>query len=171
MIRILVVILAFLVIPLLAFADPSVFSRSTVSSGPGIKIDTMIDRDLAYPGDRFKLYMSVQIEEGWHIYSLQPMDGNELLATQIVLEDHVFESRNIWQESPARLLQDGAQQKLVKGHVTTAEFHKSFRVPDNTRPGNYSVKGKLIYRACDNNLCTLPQTLSFDSPVRVSVGK
>jgi len=52
----------------------------------------MADSDPVHPGDRFKLYLSVQIEEGWHIYSLQPLDGNELLATQIILEDNVFES-------------------------------------------------------------------------------
>ncbi len=171
MIRILIFILAGLITPVLAFTEPSPFSSPSASTGPGIKLSLMMDRGLAYPGDRFKLYMSVQIEEGWHIYSLQPMDGNELLATQIVLEDNIFESHKYWQESPTRLIQDDAQQKLVKGHVTTAEFHNSFRVPEDSRSGNYSIKGKLLYRACDNNLCTLPQSIPFDSPVRVGVRK
>ncbi len=164
-------ILAGLIAPVLAFAEPSPFSSPTASSGPGIKLNLMMDRDLAYPGDRFKIYMSVQIEEGWHIYSLQPMDGNELLATQIVVEENVFESQKNWQESPTRLIQDDAQQKLVKGHVTTAEFHNSYRVPENSKSGNYSIKGKLLYRACDNNLCTLPQSLPFDIQIRVGVRK
>ena len=64
-----------------------------------------------------------------------------------------------------------AQQKLVKAHITTAEFHNSFRVPENTKSGNYSIKGKLLYQACDNNLCTLPESLPFDSKVRVGVKK
>lgn len=171
MIRILIFILAGLIVPALAFAEPSPFSSPSASSGPGVKLNLMMDRDPAYPGDRFKLYMSVQIEEGWHIYSLQPMDGNELLATQIVLEGNIFESQKHWQESPTRLIQDDAQQKLVKGHVTTAEFHNSFRVPEKSKPGNYTIKGKLLYRACDNNLCTLPQSLPFDSQIRVGVRK
>ena len=130
-----------------------------------------MDRDPAYPGDRFKLYMSVQIKEGWHIYSLQPMDGNELLATQIMIDDNIFEGQKHWQESPTLLIQDDAQQKLVKGHVTTAEFYNSFRVPENTRPANYLIKGKLLYQACDNNLCTLPESIPFDSQIRVGVEK
>ena len=69
-----------------------------------------IDTDIAYPGDYFKLYLSVQIEEGWHIYSLQPMDGNELLATQIMLDDNSFESQKRWQESSIHLIQDEAQE-------------------------------------------------------------
>jgi DsbC/DsbD-like thiol-disulfide interchange protein len=171
MTRILIIILAGLIAPVLAFAESSPFSSPSVSSGPGIKLNMLVDRNTAYPGDRFKLYMSVQIEEGWHIYSLQPMHGNELLATKIMMGDNIFEGQKHWQESPTRLIQDDAQQKLVKGHVTTAEFHNSFRVPENTRSGNYSIKGKLLYQACDNNLCTFPESLPFDSQVRVGVRK
>jgi DsbC/DsbD-like thiol-disulfide interchange protein len=171
MIKILIFILAGLIAPVLAYTEPSPFQSPSVSPGPGIKLNMMMDRDPAYPGDRFKLYMSVQIEEGWHIYSLQPMDGNELLATQIVIDYNIFKGQKHWQESPTSLIQDDAQQKLVKGHVTTAEFQNSFRVPENTRSGNYSIKGKLLYQACDNNLCTLPESLPFDSQIRVGVKK
>jgi hypothetical protein len=171
MTRILIFILAGLIAPVFAFTEPSPFSSQSVSSGPGIKLNMIMDRDPAYPGDRFKLYMSVQIEEGWHIYSLQPMDGNELLATRIVIDDNIFEGQKHWQESPTSLIQDDAQQKLVKTHATTAEFYNSFRVPEKTRSGNYSIKGKFLYQACDNNLCTLPKTLLFDSQIRVGVKK
>ncbi|MBC8287818.1 MAG: hypothetical protein H8E42_10145 [Nitrospinae bacterium] len=131
----------------------------------------VVDKNPVYPGGHFKLYLSAQIEEGWHIYSLQPLDGNELLATQITLEDNVFESQEHWQESPTRLIQDDAQEKLVKGHVNTAEFYNSFRVPKKLRSGNHFIKGKFSYKACDNNLCTLPQSLPFTSPVHVGVIK
>jgi hypothetical protein len=171
MMRILIFILAGLIAPVFLYAEPSPFSSPRVSSGPGIKLNIIMDRDPAYPSGRFKLYMSVQIKEGWHIYSLQPMDKNELLATQIIIDDNIFEGQKHWQESPTRLIHDYAQQKLVKAHVTTAEFHNSFRVPENTRPGNYSIKGKLLYQACDNNLCTLPESLPFDRQVRVGVKK
>jgi DsbC/DsbD-like thiol-disulfide interchange protein len=171
MIRTLIFILTGLIAPVFSFAEPSPFSSPSISSGPGIRLNMIMDRDPAYPGDHFKLYMSVQIKEGWHIYSLQPMDGNELLATQIMIGDNIFEGQKHWQESPTRLIQDDAQQKLVKAHVTTAEFYNSFRVPENTSSGNYSIKGKLLYQACDNNLCTLPESLPFDSQVRVGVKK
>ena len=167
MIRVLFFILA--IVPVSVFAEPFSFSTSNIPSGPSVKLNIMVDRDWARSGDRFKLYISVQIEEGWHIYSLQPMDGNELLATQIMLKDNRFESQMYWQESPAGLIEDDAQEKLVKGHVKTAEFYNSFRVPKNIRPGNHSIKGKLLYKACNNKLCTLPQSLSFASQIHVGV--
>ena len=169
MIRILIVTLAGMFVH--SFAEPGPFSTPGLPSGPRIKLDTMADRDPVYPGDGFKLYLSVQIEEGWHIYSLQPLDGNELLATQIFLEDNVFESSGDWQESSPSLIQDDAQAKRVKAHTHIAEFHKNFHIPENFNPGSYRINGKLHYRACDNKLCTLPQRLPFVSRIYVGVTK
>ncbi len=154
-----------------SFAEPGPFLTPGLPSGPRIKLDTMADMDPVYPGDGFKLYLSVQIEEGWHIYSLQPLDGNELLATQIFLEDNVFESSGDWQESSPSLIQDDAQAKRVKAHTHIAEFHKNFHIPENFNPGSYRINGKLHYRACDNKLCTLPQNLPFVSRIHVGVTK
>lgn len=169
MIRILIFTLAGMFVH--SFAEPGLFSTPGLPSGPRIKLDTMADRDPVYPGDGFKLYLSVQIEEGWHIYSLQPLDGNELLATQIFLEDNVFESSGDWQESSPSLIQDDAQAKRVKAHTHIAEFHKNFHIPENFNPGSYRINGKLRYRACDNKLCTLPQNLPFVSRIHVGVTK
>ena len=167
MIRILIFTLAGILVH--SFAESGPFSTSVPSSGPRIKISTLADR--THPGGRFKLYLSVEIEEGWHIYSLHPLDGNELLATKIILEDNVFESTGPWQESPPSLIQDDAQEKLVRGHTTNAEFHKSFRVPKKIDTGSYPISGKLLYRACDNNLCTLPQSLPFGSQVHIGTAR
>lgn len=169
MIRILIFSLA--IFPISVFAAPFPFSKSNISSNPSVKLNVTVDRDFAYPGDHFNLYLSVQIEEGWHIYSLQPMDGNELLATQIMIEDNSFKSQKHWEESPIHLIQDEAQDKLVKGHVKTAEFYNSFRVPNNLISGNHSIKGELIFKACNNSLCTLPQSLSFVNHIYVSIAK
>ncbi len=164
MIRILILILTGMFVPVHVFADP--FS-SPLSSVPGLKLSTLTDRDLIYPGDPFKLYLSIQIEEGWHIYSLEPLDGNDMLATKINIEDHVFGNMGKWVESSTELIEDGAQAKMVKGHIVNAEFYKSYFIPEGINPGNYSIKGKLIYRACNNKLCTVPQSLPFINWVQV----
>ncbi len=153
------------------FAEPTPFPASQPSFNPKINIDSLVDRNPVYSGDSFRLYLSVQIEEGWHIYSLQPLDGNERLATQIILEENMFESAGRWQESPVSLIQDDAQDKMVKGHTITAEFHKNFKVPQNSKPGKHFLTGKLLYLACDNHLCTLPQSLPFSSQIQVGIIK
>lgn len=170
MLRILILILAGIFAPIHLFADPVPFS-SLLPSSPRLQLSTLADRELVYPGDQFKLYLSVQIEAGWHIYSLQPLEGNEMLATQINIEDNVFSNSGQWEESSASLIQDDAQAKMVKGHTVTAEFQNNFYVPEGINPGKYFIKGKLLYRACDNKLCTLPQSLPFISRIQVAIVK
>ena len=170
MIRLLIFILAGMLLPIQLFAESSPFSAPLPSS-PGIRLSPLIDPNPVFPGNRFRLYLSVQIEEGWHIYSLQPMDGNELLATQIIMRDDIFENAGHWKESSTHLIQDGAQEKMVKGHIALNKFQKDFDVPEKINPGNYSLSGKFLYRACDNNLCTLPQSLPFTTRLQVGVIK
>jgi DsbC/DsbD-like thiol-disulfide interchange protein len=171
MIRNLIIILAGIFFSVQGFAEPSPFPTSQSSFSPKINIDSLIDRNPVYSGDSFRLYLSVQIEEGWHIYSLHPLDGNERLATRIILEENIFESAGRWQESPVSLIQDDAQDKMVKGHTITAEFHKNFNVPQNSKPGKHFLTGKLLYQACDNNLCALPQSLPFTRQIQVGIIK
>jgi hypothetical protein len=167
MIRVLIFILAFFPAHLCAETVP--FS-APLSSGPGLKLNVVTDQDPVYSGGRFTLYISVQIEEGWHIYSLRPLDGNGLLATRITLQEGTFETTGEWKESSTHLIQDDAQEKMVKGHSVTAEFQKNFQVPQDSDSGIHSIEGKLIYRACDNKLCTLPQSLPFITWLQVEVG-
>jgi hypothetical protein len=170
MIRTLIFILAGMFAPIHSFADSIPFS-SPFPSGPGLKLSALADRELVYLGDRFKLFLSVQVEEGWHIYSLQPLDGNEMLATQINIDENIFVGEGKWEESTTTLIQDDAQAKMVKGHTFNAEFKKYFYVPESADPGSYSIKGELVYRACDNKLCTLPQSLPFVSFIQVAGAK
>lgn len=168
MIRILIVILAGLVFPPQSFSEPYLFSNPSGLSDPQIKLNVLVDKDTVQPEDSFRIYLSAQMEEGWHIYSLEPLDGNELLATQIILDEEIFESSEDWQESPTSLIQDDAQEKMVKAHTATAEFFKSFYVSENFTSGNYTINGKLLYRACNNKLCTLPKSLPFTARIRVA---
>ena len=83
------------------------------------------------------------------------------------MNDKTFEDVTLWNESATQLMHDGAQAKIVKGHISTAEFSKQFRVSDKMTSGNYPIRGNLIYRACDNRMCTLPQSLFFESWIRI----
>lgn len=172
MIRNLIFILALLAFPVYGWSSPFSNPLATPQSSlsPKINIKPLVESNPASPGDPFRLYLSVEIEEGWHIYSLQPLAGNELLATQIILEDNVFDDGvEHWQESPVSLIQDDAQDRVVKGHRVTAEFHKDLYVPKNFSSGRYPINGRLIYRACDNKLCTLPKSSPFASWIDVGV--
>jgi hypothetical protein len=164
--RVLIVLVLIFLFPLALFANPP-FDRSQASL-PQIKINVLTSKSVVFPGEEFKLYMYVLIEEGWHIYSLLPLKGSELLATQILMDENIFQVQEGWQEPESVLIQDGAVGKMVKGHKGNVEFSRTYNVPVDIEAGKYPIKGRLVYRACDNQICTLPQEFPFNTTLQVS---
>ena len=56
----------------------------------------------------------------------------------------------------------------VNGHKGNVEFSKTYLVPSAVKIDKYSISGKLIFRACDNHICTLPQELPFNAGILVT---
>lgn len=164
--RVLIILIFIFLFPLALFANPP-FDRPQAAL-PQIKISVLTSQSVVFPGEEFKLYMSILIEEGWHIYSLSPLRGNELLATQILIDENVFQVQEDWREPDSVLIQDEAIGKMVKGHKGNVEFSRTYNVPVDIDTGKYPIKGRLVYRACDNQLCTLPQEFPFNTTLQVS---
>ena len=163
--RVLILLFFIFLFPHALFATPF-FNRSQAVL-PKIKINVLTNKSMVYPGEKFKFFVSISIEEGWHIYSLLPLKGSELLATQILMDENAFQEQEAWQEPEPVLIQDEAVGKMVKGHKGNVEFSKIFNVPVDIEAGNYLIKGRLVYQACDNQICTLPQKFPFNASLLV----
>jgi len=132
-----------------------------------IKVSVLVDKALVSQREKFKLHLSVLVEEGWHIYSLQPFQGSEPLATQILMEKNNFQSQGDWKGTDPVLIKDGALGKIVKGYKGHIEFSKTYLVPINIAPQAYSLAGKIVFRACNNQICTLPRKFPFQKQITV----
>ena len=164
--RALIILILIFLFPLALFANPP-FDRSQPSL-PQIKINVLTNKSMVFPSEKFKLYISIIIEEGWHIYSLSHLRGKELLSTQILIDENVFQEQECWREPEPVLIQDEAIGKLVKGHKGNVEFSRTYSVPVDIEADKYPIKGRLVYWACDNQICTLPQEFPFNTVLQVS---
>ena len=95
--RVLIILFVFILLPSSLFAKSPFDSRQDPFP-PSIKVSVLPSKPVVFPGQEFKFYVSVIVEEGWHIYSLSPFPGNELLQTKIVLDEHVFKEQDVWKE-------------------------------------------------------------------------
>ena len=135
---------------------------------PPIKVSALANKSLVIPGEEFIFHLSVIVKTGWHIYSLSPLAGNEFLATQIFIDENVFQEKSVWKEPKPVLIQDEAVGRIVNGHKGNVEFSITYLVPPKVRVDKHSISGKLIFRACDNQICTLPQELPFHTDILVT---
>ena len=75
---------------------------------------------------------------------------------------------SVWKEPKPVLIQDEAVGRIVNGHKGNVEFSITYLVPPKVRVDKHSISGKLIFRACDNQICTLPQELPFHTDILVT---
>ena len=141
--------------------------RSDLFVSP-IAISVLTNKTFVYQGKEFIFHLSVLIKEGWHIYSLKPFQESEGLTTQILMDKNNFQQQSDWKGPTAVLIKDGALGKIVKGHKGQIEFSKTYFVPLNLPPQVYSLGGNLVFRACNNQICTLPRKFAFKTEIEVS---
>jgi len=155
--------------PFLVFAEPpfSGLKPFDTFSFP-IKINVSTNKTLVSQGKKFKFHLSIFVEEGWHIYSLKPFRGSESLATQILMDNNNFKEQSDWKGPDPVLIEDEALGKIVKGYRGHMEFSKTYLVPMKMVPLVYSLAGNLVFRACNNQICTLPRKFPFNTEIEVS---
>ena len=135
---------------------------------PSIKINVLTNKTFVSQGEKFKFHLSILIDKGWHIYSLRPFQGSESLVTQILMDKNNFQEQSKWKGPDPILIKDQALGKIVKGYKGHIEFSKTYQVPINLMPQVYSLDGHLVFRACDNKICTLPRKFPFKTAIEVS---
>ena len=122
----------FLILFFLFLLPPSVIAESPFGSLkrsdlflPSIKINVLTNKTFVSQGEQFKIHLSILIEKGWHIYSLEPFQGSESLITKILIHKNNFQEQGDWQGPDPILIKDRALGKIVKGYKGHIEFTKT----------------------------------------------
>jgi hypothetical protein len=140
---------------------------NTKSQDPQVQIQAFTDPEEIRPGESFKIHLRVKIGESWHIYSIENQGEDEALNTKIIFEENIFKSQEKWVESSPKLARDEVLQKTIKTHKKLAEFNRLHMAPPDLKPGIYNVSGSLLFRACDNKICTLEKKTTFSTLIKI----
>ena len=84
------------------------------------------------------------------------------------MDKNNFQDQSDWEGPDPVLIEDGALEKIVKGYRGHIEFSKTYLVPIKMAPQVYSLAGNLVFRACNNQICTLPRKFPFNTEIKVS---
>ena len=153
------------------------FTASTVEAIPLFKKDAdsihfkltaIVDPESINPGDRFALYVKIELSEGWHIYSLYTKGVEEQsLATKISLNSGMFVAHGLWEEPAPAIAWDGALERIVKTHQQVVEFRRWYSVVESLGSGSYQIRGDVVFRACNNKVCNLPKKIFYETKIDV----
>jgi thiol:disulfide interchange protein DsbD len=120
------------------------------------------------PGDLFRIDLTAQVQEGWHLYALtQPKGGPNPLAIA-VRKGNAFEIRSKMIVAPApQVVKDpnfDLETHQYDGKVT---FQVPVAAPRTVPAGAQTVPIEVTFQACGNGICLRPFTQAV--PVTVTI--
>lgn len=122
------------------------------------------------PGGKAQVRFAILIANGFHIQA-NPASDPYLVPTKLEL----LGARGVYTEVPKyplgeRYRLEGASQDLL-AYDGTVELLVPLRAAQDAMPGDWILRGKLRYQACDARRCLPPSSLDVSVPVHVTATK
>ena len=132
------------------------------------KLTAIVDPESIKLGERFVLYVKIELSEGWHIYSLYTKGvEKQPLETKISLNSDMFVPHGLWEEPAPVIAWDGALEKVVRTHQQVVEFRRWYSPVESLDSGSYPIRGDVVFRACNNKVCNLPKKIAYVTKINI----
>lgn len=127
----------------------------------------------AQPGDEVTLTIDMEIDDGWHSFSLVKASDRQVGNPTLIAIDPAEDPRKpkkiaanpvaLHNLSPLGELEESPEPKLYKGtdnaHFGRVTWTGRLKV---TGENGYGIKGAIEYSICDKNTCKRPKTIPFE---------
>ena len=133
-----------------------------------VHVNFSIDRDIYYPGENLYLTFEIDIDNGYHIYSVHP--DKSLSPTYIEVLDTIYFSQIGIMHEPEPLQKfDKNFNQYISYHKNNFELIQDFKLSDNISFGKHSINFTLVYLACNPIMC-IPKWDDFNFSFEVFEG-
>lgn len=132
----------------------------------GISLIPVYETDGAHTGTSYRVAVEVKLDTGFHVNSNEPLEDFLIPTILQMNPPSGIELTRIAWPVPFMLNQAGANQPLA---VFEEQFMigAEFELAPELSIGSYIVPGTLQYQACDETMCYLPMTATFEIQVAV----
>ncbi|MDB4859408.1 thioredoxin family protein [Candidatus Marinimicrobia bacterium] len=143
------------------------FDTSTLENC--VRFDVKVDRKVYFGGENLYLLFNVEIDEGFHIYSVHP--EKSLSPTYVDIIDSVYFSvvGIINEPEPLKKFDKNFNQDIYY-HKNSIQLVKNLKLSESLENNNYKVNGVFEYYACDESMC-IPRWDNFSFEFQVFDGE
>ena len=133
-----------------------------------VNFDVQVDRKVYFSGENLYLSFNVEIDEGFHIYSVHP--EKSLSPTYVDIVDSMFFSHIgiINEPKPLKKFDENFNQDIYY-HKKNIQLVQNLKLLDNLESKKYLVNGVFEYYACDESMC-IPRWDDFSFEFQVFEG-
>ncbi len=158
-----VFILVQMVVSISLFADTTkVNYESADSISDPVTFKFRLEPKTVRPGEEIRVVMSLEIAEGWHIYSLVPGEDATIPPTTIGWSSTDLTVKGPAYETNPIVKFDPVVEAVLGYHENKAKFYQNFSVPQKATNGSRLLTGSVRYQACDARICLLPATKKIE---------
>lgn len=144
----------------------AVAGRAAVKTPPVVEASAVLETDAAHPGSTVHAALVAKIAAGYHINDHKPsheylipselkMDPNPQVAVQDI---------NYPPGTAIKFEFDDAKLSVYEG---TLVVRAALKITPGTPPGDYTLKGKFAYQACNASACFPPTSVPVELLVKV----
>ena len=133
-----------------------------------VNFDVQVDRKVYFSGEDLYLSFDVEIDEGFHIYSVHP--EKSLSPTYVDIVDSMYFSHIgiINEPKPLKKFDKNFNQDIYY-HKENIQLVQNLKLIDNLESKKYLVNGVFEYYACDESMC-IPRWDDFSFEFQIFEG-
>ncbi|MCG8337531.1 MAG: thioredoxin family protein [Proteobacteria bacterium] len=123
------------------------------------------------PGEEIRLIIDVDLQPGWHIYSVIPLEAEDApRPTKIKLKEGLFSTEGpLYETRPVEDYIDVLNYSIFY-HKNHAELYQNLVFASEPKPGKHSSEVVVIYQLCTDVICLPTETRTLDIEVAVEAG-
>jgi len=133
---------------------------------PLVHVRAVLETDGAHPGSTVRAAVVARITPGYHINDHKP-SREYLIPTELKMESSPQVAVQGITYPPGQAVKfefDDAKLSVYQG---TLMVRADLKIARATSPGDYTLKGKLAYQACNDHACFPPTSVPVELEVKV----
>jgi DsbC/DsbD-like thiol-disulfide interchange protein len=119
-------------------------------------------------GARFNVKLVARIQQGWHMYSMKPVDDGPVPTRVWVTEGQPFKLAGAVKADAPETVQDAALNMEVELYHGGASFVLPVEVAAGAPAGPQTLSVSASYQTCNNSICLPPKTIKVEVPVAIA---
>jgi thiol:disulfide interchange protein DsbD len=137
--------------------EPEPSEKKDVEASSGILNPVTWEFETQSANDIVTITAAAQIEEGWHVYSINPIEGDGPVSTELNLLEGDFElSSNLIEKGDLHSEYDPNFMMDLEFYEGEMTIEQKFKIT-----GSKPVKGEVYYMVCDAEKCLPPEAVEF----------
>lgn len=119
-------------------------------------------------GARFTVKLTADIQAGWHIYSMKPVEDGPQPTRIWLAEGQPFQLAGPVKGAEPQTLQDPTLHMDVELYEGAAAFSLPLKVAAGTAPGEQKLVVNAQAQSCNNSLCLPPATVKVEIAIIIA---